>query len=195
MKKCSRCGELKSENEFWKDSTKKDNLTSNCKECQKENSRKWYQENKEHKKEYSRKWREENPEYSKEYREEHKKQYNEYQQERRKNNQKYRLNNNISRAIRHSLNNGKSGRHWEDLVDYTLDDLKEHLEDQFENWMNWDNHGTANKDKKTWQIDHIKPVNSFDFNLPNNEEFKQCWALENLQPLEAIENLSKKNNY
>ena len=27
------------------------------------------------------------------------------------------------------------------------------------------------------------------------EEFKKCWALDNLQPLEAVENIRKSNHY
>jgi hypothetical protein len=30
---------------------------------------------------------------------------------------------------------------------------------------------------------------------PEDPEFKECWALENLQPLEAMENIDKGYNY
>ena len=55
--------------------------------------------------------------------------------------------------------------------------------------MNWDNHGTY------WHIDHIKPKSWFKYDSAEHPEFKQCWSLENLQPLEAEKNLAKSNKY
>ncbi|MFW5903050.1 MAG: HNH endonuclease signature motif containing protein, partial [archaeon] len=65
----------------------------------------------------------------------------------------------------------------EDLVGYTFNELKEHLENQFTDKMNWGNYGDY------WEIDHIKPKSSFDFEKPEDQEFKDCWSLDNLQPL------------
>jgi hypothetical protein len=59
-----------------------------------------------------------------------------------------------------------------------------YLESQFVEGMSWENHGK-------WHIDHIKPVCSFNFNSREDEDFKKCWALENLRPLWAKENLKK----
>lgn len=39
--------------------------------------------------------------------------------------------------------------------------------------------------------DHARPIASFNFNSPDDKEFKDCWALSNLRPLEAKENMSK----
>tara|TARA_R110002020_G_scaffold24198_2_gene79788 strand:- start:8182 stop:9003 length:822 start_codon:yes stop_codon:yes gene_type:complete len=72
-------------------------------------------------------------------------------------------------------------------LDFTMDELRIHLENQFDDWMNWDNHGL-------WHIDHIKPVASFNFTSMEDEDFKKCWALENLQPLKDTENM-RKNHY
>jgi|TARA_R100000479_G_scaffold43082_1_gene19613 endogenous inhibitor of DNA gyrase (YacG/DUF329 family) len=70
------------------------------------------------------------------------------------------------------------------LVDYTKYELKEHLESQFTDGMSWENMGE-------WHIDHIRPVASFNFDSTDHPEFKQCWALENLQPMWKLDNLSK----
>jgi hypothetical protein len=81
------------------------------------------------------------------------------------------------------------GRHWESLVSYNLNDLVKHLEKQFDDKMNWENYGSY------WHIDHIKPKSLFKYVYPEDEDFKKCWSLENLQPLEKIANMRKKNNF
>ena len=78
---------------------------------------------------------------------------------------------------------------------YTLQDLMKHLESLFEPWMNWNNWGIINKDRRTWNIDHIKPKSLFYYEKPEDEEFKLCWSLTNLQPLDAIMNIKKHNHY
>lgn len=96
----------------------------------------------------------------------------------------FRLNESVSRLMRYHLKENKGGQHWEDLVGYTIEDLENHLETQFKEGMNWANYGD-------WHIDHIKPVSSFDFENPKDKEFQKCWALDNLQPLWAKENIKK----
>jgi hypothetical protein len=107
---------------------------------------------------------------------------------------KYYENNKISRCIsnmiRYSINNNKNNMHWEELVDFTLDDLKFHLEKQFDEKMNWDNYG-----KGGWEIDHIRPISSFNINSYEDENFKKCWSLYNLQPLWGTDNRMKSNKY
>jgi len=67
MKKCSRCKEFKVIEAFHKDKSRKDGLSSTCKGCDAEYSRKYKQENPEKIAEYSRKYRQENPEKTAEY--------------------------------------------------------------------------------------------------------------------------------
>jgi len=40
-------------------------------------------------------------------------------------------------------------------------------------------------------IDHIKPKCSFFYKSMDSQEFKDCWSLDNLQPLFAIDNMRK----
>lgn len=103
---------------------------------------------------------------------------------------KYKLNVVLSLGIRRSLNGNKGGRHWESLVGYTLEQLKDHLESLFQSGMSWDNYGFYG-----WHIDHKRPISSFSFTEPEDEEFKQCWALENLQPLWAEDNIKKSDKW
>jgi len=97
-----------------------------------------------------------------------------------------RLSSAISSHMRISLRNNKSGQHWEQLVHYTLDDVRNHLERLFKDDMTWNNYGD-------WEIDHVIPVSAFDFNSPDDPQFKLCWALENLQPLWKRDNRRKHN--
>lgn len=108
---------------------------------------------------------------------------------KRRENPIFRLSGNISNGIRSSLrlrNLIKNRNHWEDIVGYTIQDLKRHLEALFTEGMTWDNHGR-------WHIDHIIPVSFFKFKKIGDVEFKMCWRLKNLQPLWAVENLRKSN--
>lgn len=99
-----------------------------------------------------------------------------------------RLSNCISRRIRYSLKEPKNGRSWESLVGYTLADLMLHLESQFTKGMAWENYGRSG-----WHVDHIKPISHFNFESYDDPEFLECWALWNLRPLWAEENLSRGN--
>ena len=153
-------------------------------EYQRKWQKQWFQTSKgkrylrKHKK-YRRKWIQENKEH-----------INEYQRNLQKfyklKNPKFRLDCNISTAIYVSLKGKKSGRNWEKLVGYNLENLIDNLEERFDDKMNWDNYGSY------WHVDHIVPKNRFKYQTAENKEFKECWALENLQPLEKIENLRKK---
>ena len=102
---------------------------------------------------------------------------------------KNKIDGSISGNIWHSLKEKKNGRHWEDLVGYTLQDLMKHLENLFDENMNWENYGSY------WEIDHKTPKSWFRYEIAEDLEFKKCWALENLQPLEISLNRSKKNYY
>ena len=183
----------------------------NNKEIKKENGSRWYQNNKDRVRECDDKWRKENPAKAKEiskksakkYQETHCEEINERAKQWRVDNpelarersrvasQKIRdtvtgnLNCVISSAIRRTLKGTKSKRHWESLVGYSINQLKEHLENQFDANMSWDNHG------KYWEIDHKLPVVSFQFNTTDDEGFRKCWAMDNLQPLIKSHNRRK----
>jgi hypothetical protein len=77
-----------------------------------------------------------------------------------------------------------------DILPYTVDELMAHLESQFQEGMTWDNYG-----RNGWHIDHIKPDSWFDYESIDSEEFQQCWALSNLQPMWESENFKKSNCY
>ncbi len=115
--------------------------------------------------------------------------------QRRKNDIKWRMRKNIGIAICNSLK--KRGYNKEascfQYLDYSIDDLKNHLESQFEPWMNWDNWGIANSTIKTWNIDHIIPQSRLPYDSLEHPNFKKCWSLDNLKPIDSIENIKKGN--
>lgn len=156
-------------------------------EKKREAARRSYHKNKhKHKekdKQRQREWRKNNPDKMRET-------LRNYKNKLRRENPKYRLECNISRSLRQTLKfagSNKNNVEWESLVGYTKQQLVEHLEKMFDDKMNWDNYGSY------WHIDHIKPKSWFKYSSTEEEAFKLCWALENLQPLEASENKSKGN--
>lgn len=78
----------------------------------------------------------------------------------------------------------KAGKSWRDIVGYGPIELITHLERQFTGGMTWKNMGQ-------WHIDHIQPVSSFKFLAAGDQEFRACWAMSNLRPLWAGENIRK----
>lgn len=162
-----------------------------------EKTHQWQNANPGKARECQQRWREKNPnrmiairqKFCKENHEKLQKYYRERQQQKRKTSPKFKLNGNISCLIRSSLKNSKNGRHWETLVGYTLEKLKKHLEKRFKNGMTWGNYG-----RNGWWLDHKIPINVFNFTKPEHTDFKKCWALKNLQPMWAKENISKGMN-
>lgn len=97
----------------------------------------------------------------------------------------YRLQRRMQGRLYKALKHGKGSssiRH----LDYSMPELKDHLERQFTRGMNWDNYGD-------WHIDHIIPLASFQNPDIGTDEFKRAWSLPNLRPLWAAENLEKKD--
>lgn len=58
---------------------------------------------------------------------------------------------------------------------------------QFKDGMDWDNYGTA------WEIDHIRPMSSFDLSDP--AQFTLCMSWMNLQPLSPLDNQKKGESW
>lgn len=103
-----------------------------------------------------------------------------------KNNLKYQLNNKIKFGIWHSLKGNKNGRSWLNLVPYTLKQLKKRLQSIIPLGYTWQDFLNG-----LLHIDHIRPISSFNFSKPEDIEFQQCWALNNLRLLPKRENLKK----
>ncbi len=111
-----------------------------------------------------------------------------YERERRQKDPTFRLMLNTKNAIYKAIirnNGGKKGSKTLDALPYTIQQLKEHLEKQFDEYMTWENYGSY------WHVDHIYPQSKLPYKSLSDKNFKLCWALDNLRPLEAIENIKK----
>jgi|WetSurMetagenome_2_1015567.scaffolds.fasta_scaffold133895_3 hypothetical protein len=119
---------------------------------------------------------------------------------KRSQNPMFRVSSNISRTISFMLTAGgssKAGKSFRNYVAWDSAELKAHLEFQFEPWMNWDNYGKYNyttwKDDDittwTWQVDHIIPRSDLPYTSMEDENFKKCWSLDNLRPLNSKLNI------
>jgi len=188
--------------------TKSSVISDKRKAYMKAYSKKYRAENKEKVAAYQIKWREENPDKTKAYAIKYRRdagvkervrlpiaevrsRQNEYQKSRKKNDTLYRLRTNVSTAICNGLKETTGSKQGESVMKhlpYTMSQLKEHLESQFEAWMTWENHT-----RDGWHIDHIIPQSRLPYDSMSHPNFLKAWALENLQPLEAKENMSLGN--
>ncbi|GAI07194.1 unnamed protein product, partial [marine sediment metagenome] len=113
----------------------------------------------------------------------------EFALERQRQNIKFILNNRIRENISGCLKRRgghKQGRRWEKLVGYNFRELKKRLTETMPVGYTWKDFLSAKL-----HIDHIIPIDAFNFTRPEHTDFKRCWALSNLRLLPARENLIK----
>lgn len=195
---CTTCSRLLSFKNFYKDN-RTGKLRTQCKDCCKNYDKQYYKNHKEEKKIYAQK--SERKLYVKEYnsreyvrqrrKEKDKQEENiikrkekdrKYYQ-RKKQEDKYRLEQSMCVLIGSILSGRtKHSNILEERCGYTEEDLRQHFENLFTSEMNWDNYG------EYWEVDHIIPRASFNYSNIGDEQFKQCWALDNLRPLKVKEN-------
>jgi len=151
------------------------------KERLKRNYKKWAEENKEHLSEYIKKYRENNTDKIRQIK-------RDYERNRKARDPLYKLISNFRTAIYTVLKESNVDKygHYFDVLQYTPEELINHLEKQFKDDMTWDNYGI-------WHVDHKLPITSFDIQEMGDEEFMKCWCLENLQPMWGEENIRKSN--
>jgi len=212
MKRCSGCGETKNAAEFYRDVSKKDGLSSGCKECVKARSKAYYLANKDECGERHKEWaktnkdkvkpykaryraknreklrederrrRIDNPEYFINWRKENKARVNEYKKNRRLTDINYKLRCYMRSRVSSVVSGSLRGGSAIKDLGCSVEELKAHLESQFKPGMSWENYGA-------WHIDHIKPLARFD--LTDRGQFLKACNYTNLQPLWAAENISK----
>jgi hypothetical protein len=94
----------------------------------------------------------------------------------------YKLKENIKTSIYIALKrNGYTKKSkTNEIIGCSYEDLKLHLESNFESWMDWENHGKYNGNLNYgWDVDHIIPLSS----ATTEEELLKLNHFSNLQPL------------
>jgi hypothetical protein len=170
VKVCTKCKVEKPLTEFNKNKKTKDNYRSDCNYCRKQ----YYQANKERIKEYE-----------KQYYQANKEKINEYEKQRRKTDHMFKLKKLLrDRSQKAFKRKGYSkNTKTQEMLGVDWEIAKQHIERQFKKGMNWENHGE-------WHIDHIIPLAS----AKTPERLKQLCHYTNLQPMWAVDNLSKSDS-
>jgi len=219
LKLCPRCGIERDEKDYsfsrfkiksgWCKFCVK-NYNDNYKLINADYEKNRYQQNK--RSSYHKKYRDSHKEeiksYNQQYYQENKVElnsaHNEYIKDLRNNDTLFKLKDNISKCINRALRrnfSSKNGESSSEYLPYSIQELKQHLEKQFDPWMTWNNWGTYNKDSWkdsdpttwTWNIDHIIPRSFLPYASMEDDNFKKCWALENLRPLSSKRNVIENN--
>ena len=179
--RCKQCMTLNNKNKYIKN---KKNIL--------ENQKIYYIKNKEKLDNYKKKWIKNNLER--------------YRAQRRKynNNLSIKLRKTISSSITRALKKkttSKCEASCLKYLQYSIKELKTHIESQFELWMSWENWGPYSpktwddNDSSTWvwNIDHIIPQSKLLYTSMEDENFKICWSLKNLRPYSAKQNIIDNN--
>jgi hypothetical protein len=148
-----------------------------------QNSKDWRLNNKDRYLTYLNNWRLNNKEYKKEWLLDNPDKTKQYYNTLRLNNPHIIAWRNVLKNAIQRMNTKKSISTIE-MLGYSADDLKNHLNLLFLDGMSWENWGE-------WHIDHKIPVSKFDRETP----MSIVNSLDNLQPLWALDNLSKGNKF
>jgi hypothetical protein len=141
----------------------------------------WYENNKNKWNDYIKEYRKNNIDKIRQIK-------RDYERNRKASDPLYKLITNFRTAIYTVLKESNVDKygHYFDILQYTPEELINHLEKQFKDDMTWDNYGI-------WHVDHKLPITSFDIQEMGDEEFMRCWCLDNLQPMWGEENIRKSN--
>ena len=163
LKKCSKCNEIKDVNNFYAQNNRH---YSPCKKCKQKLDASNYVKQRKY----------------------------DQRKQRVKNDSVLKLRLRVSSTIANALKasgGSKFGKSILEKLPYSINELLQHLESQFESWMNWGNHGMYKiGGPKTWHLDHIISQSKLPYDSMSHPNFHKCWALNNLRPLEASKNIS-----
>lgn len=118
---------------------------------------------------------------------EYKNKKREYKKKKRKEDGFFKMRDNVSNRVNKalkSIDGSKNGNSTFQYIGYTTQQLKQWITKQFTSEMNWDNYGSY------WHLDHIIPHSLFEYDTMDCQAFRDCWALANLRPLEAKQNIA-----
>lgn len=204
VKACSICKQEKPIIMFGKSTRIKDGYRGQCKECRSKTEKSasseykhnWYLNHKDECTKRNSEWIKNNPERSKEIKSKWSKANANKLYHIRKFDIDYKIKLTWRNLLRRTMTNKTDSTL--NLLGYTSEQLRKHIENQFLTGMTWDNYGSE------WAIDHIIPVSYYDTTTPASV----VNALKNLRPLWNISrsvnigglnvlitgNLNRKNN-
>jgi hypothetical protein len=217
VKRCSKCGSEKPLDQFHREARSADGKRPDCKDCSLARRKVYYRANRSEERRRHVEWKSRNPDYfkvwalenadsiktkAKRYHQNNLPRYRENTRRWRAENLEkarelgrtgyarrsrvvtYRINHTVSACVYRSIKQAKGGRPTFEILGYSLEDLMAHLQRQFLPKMSWRNFGS-------WHIDHIIPLSSFAYKTPADPAFRSAWALTNLRPMWATDNLKK----
>ena len=179
---CKKCFIDKDNSDFHKNSSSKTGYQTYCKICSNNIQREFYKKNTSTVLDRKRKYRQTDS-----YKINNKKyesHYIEVRKVKKKENFNIRFGMVLRDIVRRCLNGGKKQNNTFKILGYDTTKLKQRIETQFKDGMNWGNYGK-------WHIDHKKPISKFK----KGTSLALINSLSNLQPLWAKDNLSKGNKF
>lgn len=184
----------------WIEPTRYENRKLYCRQYHKENRdedkqrmRRWYIENNEEIcKEGRARYNNNNKErrkYSKNLRDVNRSQITAYERARYRKDPLFKLKQTIRTGVRRAITHSNVSKTYPSIkyLGCTIEQLREHIEKQFQQNMTWENHGRGDD---CWHIDHIKPLHAIK-DTDDIETIKEVCNYKNLQPLWEKDNLSK----
>ena len=178
LRVCTKCGKAKDFSNFGVHSARASGIQEICRECKammgkfdrannpgksSEKSKKYYILNRDSIIARTKQYSVDNEEALKKKRAEYfqlnKEKWNQYGKDRAKIDPVYRMKVHMRKLMIKALNGTSKNKKTEEILGCSYSEFKEYIEDQFENWMTWDNKGLYNGDfNYGWDIDHIVPL-------------------------------------
>lgn len=197
FKECPNCKEYT--NGFSKNASRPDGLNRVCKSCkaiddkkyrdkyperEKEKSRAYYKKHRDSIKRRVKQYAKDNEEAikikKKEYFQKNKEKWNQYMKDRAAMDPVFKLKVQMRKVLLKALNGTSRSKRTEEIIGCTYEQLRNHIESQFESWMTWENKGLYNGTfNYGWDIDHIIPLCS----AKSQEEILSLNHYTNLRPL------------
>ena len=210
-KTCKTCCIIKTVSEFSVRKDSKDGYRNDCKFCDGDKKKIYYENNKEIINTKTKLWQSKNkinmeknmvlfklknPNYQKEYNLKNKEKINERNKNRRNNDICFKIKENIRTLIKNLLSykNVKKNQKSVEILGCNHDEFRTYLESKFEDWMTWNNYGNPKdgilEPNKTWDIDHIIPLSTANCEA----DILKLNHYTNLQPLCSHYNRITKRN-
>lgn len=193
MKLCKKCNIKKSLDDFCNRKGEVDGKHRYCKICLNSNFKTYYHTSGRKKSIYYKQYRENNKEYFNKYCTNHyhtnKDLYREWNRNQYDTNIEFKIKHIVSARIHSALKTYQTLKR-DRTIEYlgcSIEEYANYLESKFTPEMTWENQGTY------WEIDHIKPIDSFDLNDEN--QLYEAFHYTNTQPLNWKENREKSNKF